>query len=290
MDKDILAGIPSETEVNLDIGDFQAEDSPTEDQEEDKVEDQKKESEPKSEPDSKEEDDKQEADKPSKKGDNTSSDKKAPFDDHPRFKSMLKSNKELRKEVDELKTEREKRELLETKVNEMMESQAKLTNKDSEQIPKEFVKLFGENQEAYELFTTMTNKQMEAVVDVRLKKLESSKDEEQKTADKTKQHFEKVLADLSEEHGLNLTDEDDATRNAILDVARKYQPTDGKGFIDLEKAYDIWLALDDKKPSNKAKKKVAEIAGDDKSTNTDEEEAPRTFGFTQGKTARDFIN
>lgn len=278
--EDLFAGVPQEGA----IGDDTTEDSQPEDEPQ---EDSDVKPEPKSGDSEEDSDEEQGTDEPSEGGDNNPSDDNVPFDKHPRFKSLLKTVKTLKEQNAELAVEKQKRELLEKKMEQFIESQ-NLTN-NTKQIPDEFVELFGNNQKAYELFSKMTTKQMEDIVEARLKEMQESQGAEQKAKQELNQYYESVLSDLADETGLDLTNEDDSDRNEILKVAIDWNPVDGEGRTDLKKAYELWKTLKDKS-SNKAKKKVAAMTTDDRTTDTDEEEPAREFGFSKkGMTARDFL-
>ena len=168
-----------------------------------------------------------------------------PFHEHPRFKELIKEKNELKEKLESIdKDYQDKFSKIDKEV-------------EAKQIPEWFVKLYGENEEAWTIYDQQRQ------TDRAQLKEEIKADEEtarQKAEDATKANDEWVNSNIQ-----TLKDEGhDFDRNKFLKFMIEYKPTDDKGGYDFKKGIDLYEKVNapsEKKPDAKlkAKKSLADI-------------------------------
>ena len=160
--------------------------------------------------------------------------KEIPFNKHPRFKRLYSELKELRAWKDE------------------MEQQRQQQNVKTEQDPvkpemsPEFVKLFGDNPEAWEMFDRMMTTRDARVREQAKAEMQQLMNAEQERARQAEEVTQRIVAaiedkflDLAEETGIDMTDPKNTERNQILDICEKYQLFNADGAPNIEKANEL---------------------------------------------------
>jgi len=269
IEEEMFADIPQEGDSAVE--DDKQEETPAESQPEKEPSESETDDQPKEEP---KEDEQTETEEPSQEGEEDEStedtsdntlDEKIPFHKHPRFKTMNKELKELREKLGDSKFSDDIAELKESVQN---------LNKPSEEIPKKFVHLFGDNKEAWENFRELVTEMNQEGLTAHQQKVEAAKEVEKQNQERSANFLKESFETLAEDTGLkNLLDEKDSTRNEILQIAIDYAPTDEQGNYSIAKSYKLWKQLN-KQPVEKktARKKIAAMTTDSKSSGGKEED------------------
>lgn len=197
-----------------------------------------------------------------KVSDNTDDEDKLPFHKHPRFKELIQQNRELR----EFKERAEKD--LET---------LKQTNKivqEDEPMSKEFIELLGGNQEVWNIWKKMEEKNLEIAEKRVIEKLEKRQTEIKEAQERTDNEVKNEMQKLKDDG--KVFDEDE-----LKNVLRKYQPVkidkNGEPVLNFEKGFEILEIINKKDPSKiEARKKVADLSNS--KTKADDTE-PKTYSF-----------
>jgi len=237
MEKDFLTDVNTEGEP---IDNFFTEES-TEETDSTELDNQEKETTEESSTETK-----PEGEKPSQEGepekDNTL-EEHTPFHKHPRWKELNEKNQSL---IEENQSIKERLDEFEKNFTELKRSE------QSEQIPQEFVALFGENEEAWKIWKQMRVKEQETLKSELLKDLKREQDAElakqkakEELVNKTQKYLNDQLDEIEAEHGK--TD-----RNAILKVIADYGIVDvNTGQYNVKKAYELYKEINKKTDKRK---------------------------------------
>lgn len=246
---ELLAGIPSEgvdaqqavEDSRKEIADSQEEETPAESPADNKSEEESPAS----------SGDKEEAKAESNNSEDE--DKNLPFHKHPRWKQMYEENRQLREEQQRLKQEVDQRL---TSVQSMAQ-QAK-----SVQLPERFVKLYGDNEEAWRLYKEEQDALKAEIKQEILRERESQETAKQEAVRKGEEYVQTSLQTLQEE-GIRF--DRNELMKFMVDFKEKYGtlPTDENDNIDFRKGYDLMMALKQDKnveasAKSQARKKIAD--------------------------------
>lgn len=178
-------------------------------------------------------------------------DKNIPFHKHPRWKQRQKEIEELRRENEELKAKKQ--------------PEATPQSQAQEDIPDpEFVRLFGDNPEAYKLYSRLREKERHQFKEDVLNEIRQERTKEQE-AIKQQETWINTQLDTLHEEGYDFDD------NKLLKVIDEYQPTDRHGNFDFRKGMEIYeLKYPKREKINPAPKKkvAAKAAGQDTESDT----------------------
>lgn len=173
--------------------------------------------------------------------------KEVPFHKHPRW---------IRKqqEAEELKT---KLEALEQK----LQSQQQPNKEEKRSIPDAFVKLFGENEEAWNEYQRLREMdKLDARAEVqRILEEEKAREAQEETArTQVIKWAEDRFLELADETGIEFTDRNNAVRNEVLSICEDYSMFDEQGRPNISKAYELYRRLNPPKTEVvEEKKRVA---------------------------------
>lgn len=187
-----------------------------------------------------------EKEKPSPDGANNQDDPNLPFHKHPRWQEMYRSKQELEQKVSEMQ-----------KVIEGLSQKEKKEIVQSGQLPSWFVRLFGENQEAYSIM----EKEMFGSLEERiLNKIQSRQAEEAKAAQEGERY---VSSEIKAMHDEGLEFDENEFMKFLVDFKEKYGalPYDSQNRIDMRKGYELWQQFrppEDKTASN-TRKQIADF-------------------------------
>lgn len=192
-----------------------------------------------------------------------SEEEQAPFHEHPRFKELVDEKNTYKKELDDLKT--------------LVEDVQTQQNEKPGEIPQKFVEVFGEDPEAFNLFTEMIKNESAKTVNAFIKQQEESQvqqEQDRKSAlDYTNSELERL-----ESKG-NKFDREELKKTMI-----KFQPTkteDGETILDFDKGLEI-LNINPTVKSTVNKKVRKKVVNTDNQTSpseeTDEIYTPQSFG------------
>lgn len=236
-------------------------------------------------------DEKEEEDSPSSQGndeteeksdeDNSDEDSKnddenkdIPFHKHPRFKEVISKKNELESKLNE------KDEAI-NDLKERLTNLEKAPKSDGEMSP-EFVQLFGDNKEAYDVWQSMTKKERLAItqdeeivntlVDKVVSKLEAKKQEDEKAVNEAQTFVNSEIQRLKDSG-------ESFDEKKLKEVMAKYQPGDGDN-LDFDKGLEIYKVLETStKKSKQSRKAIADMTNSN-STDTKEPEF-YTPGFSR---------
>lgn len=155
--------------------------------------------------------------------------KEVPFHKHPRW---IRQQNELR----ELREQLAKRDTGAYEVIEEREA------KDS-QIPREFVDLFGDNPEAYKAYKALNEKHAREIIAAERAAEKAERERIAAFQQKAVQAAEDALLELSEETGLDLTDQNSTERNQILSICDKYKLFDANGVPNIVAGNELRAVL-----------------------------------------------
>lgn len=168
--------------------------------------------------------------------------KDIPFHEHPRFKELVQTKNELKEKLEEASKT-------------ISELKTSFEKKEDEPIAGWFKELYGENEDAWKIYSAQTKRDREETKKEILKELEAKTNEEVENNVKWNNWRDSELSKL-EESGKKFD------RNKLLKLMVDYKPTDNNGNLDFEKGYSLYEKLykeekDVKK--NEIKKKVADM-------------------------------
>ena len=197
---------------------------------------------------------------------------KVPFHKHPRWIRLQRELKEAREAL--------------AKKSEVSAPQTvqQVAQSDEEYAPAEFVKLFGDNPEAWKLFKRMKDSDRQQYLQLAEQRFESlmarQQEEQQRQEESRKQilsNLENELADMSDDAGVDLTNPRSTVRNQILNIVDEYGLFDGNGVPNLRAAYKLHQKIY-AKPSQDVEEKRKIVAKTGAKTNSNVEES---MVFTQ---------
>ena len=219
---------------------------------------------------------KQEGQEPPQGGVNTPDEDKLPFHKHPRWKAKLAEIEDLKAQL----ADRPNREEIDQKVRRSIEPNSQTT-----QIPERFVKLYGDNPEAYKLWQEEMAEQRRAARE-EWKHEQEQDTQAQQEAVKQGESFVKNALDELEDSGLKF--DRNELMKFMLEVKEKYGvlPEDEEGNIDFHKGYELMQEMKKEKVEEQKKKSTArkELAGF--TTNSNSRPESRTDDFVESKDIR----
>lgn len=174
--------------------------------------------------------------------------KEVPFHKHPRWIRQQQEKEELKAKLEALE--------------QRLSQQEKPTVKEEKkQMPESFVKLFGENEEAWNEWQRLREMdKADARAEVQ-KLFEEQQAEARKVEEKRSQALkwaEDQFLTLSEETGIEFTETSNTERNQILDICDKYELFTPNGLPNIQAANQLREALYPKKDDAvEAKKSIA---------------------------------
>lgn len=249
--KDVFEEMFDEIPITLgDEAEEPAEESSTSKEPSPKEEAKEKEPAPSQEESPEEESEEEKEDEPqtdNSEAEDSASNKEVPFHKHPRWKRMQQELREAKEANEKLLNEVETRN----------------THSEPEKVPANLQKIFGEDVEAYVEFLNFTRQEQKAVLEEEFKKRDQSKNEIDKKQQELLNVYEERLADLGEELGLPLHNQNSNERNQILSICEEYGVVDAEGNPDFRKANELRVKLyPEKKKVSTERKKIASNASE----------------------------
>ena len=162
----------------------------------------------------------------------------------------------------ELKEEKEARQAYEERLAQIESSVTKSKAEEKVEIPNEFVALFGDNPEAWQQFSALTEKQAQKIVGSRIDAMEQKRSEASKAEERYQQAIQEEFRLLGEDVGKDLSDPENPERNAILKFALENPIINPQGNIDLQKVYSLYQRLNPPKVPSEERKKIAAVTTD----------------------------
>lgn len=170
-------------------------------------------------------------------GDSTE-EKPLPFHEHPRWKERETELKELREQRD-------------ADARAIAELKDRIKPSDVE-IPEKFVKLYGDNPDAYKAYREFENERKELIKQELQQELEQKAQKEQEQAAHWTKWVDEQIADLKAE---GKTFDENELKKTMVD----FKPTDGNGNLDFKAGFRIYEALHkDDGARSRARKELAD--------------------------------
>lgn len=194
---------------------------------------------------------------PSGQGGNTDHEDNLPFHKHPRWKALVEENKTFKAKAEEFDTLKAEIERLKGSVPTQPAA-----------IPDWFQKLYGDNQEAWEIYSAQQNERETHILEKAKAEILAEQRREKEQQAYWGKWIDEQVASLEDE-GLQFD------RNKLLKIVDQYHPTDEKGNFDFRRAYEIYKVLEtqDKAkeaPKNDARKSLASQTLDTRPVETKE--------------------
>ncbi len=223
---DVLAGVPSEGSAN-----------PFAEQEEPQETETPAESPAEEEPTE---------DAPSPEGaDNTQDEEKLPFHKHPRWKAMYERNKALEQEVAQTRSEMEER------LRQVQESVSSVP-RGEEAVPDEFVRLYGDNPEAFRLWRKQQEDFAARVKNEVFQEMQQRQETDQRNLQEGERYVESSLQELEVEGA-------EFNRNELMKFMLDFRdrfgalPTDDRDNIDFRRGLELMMEMKGKMGSDRQK-------------------------------------
>lgn len=203
-------------------------------------------------------------------------DKDVPFHKHPRFQKLTKTLADKETEISQLRKE-------------MNEKIAAISSgsQPAPQTPEEFIKLFGDNREAWpffeKLFSGIADQRFEARERERTAKETETKQAEQKVVEAAEQHF----TDLGEDIGQDLSNKKNPLRNELLDICERFGMIGMDGVPLIANAYEYYKERHESSPSTQQRKDIAKKTSSGGATTAESVDAPMTSEKLKKTTLQD---
>ena len=178
---------------------------------------------------------------------------KLPFHKHPRWKEMYNKNKDLEGQLTKMRDE------LESKINTISVS----AKASSEELPDDFVKLYGDNHEAYKLWRKQQDDLAERIKAEISNEMEQKSQAERQALEEGERYVEESIRALEED---GKTFDKNELMKFLLDFKEKYGalPEDDRGNIDFMRGYELMTTMKGStktEATTKAKKEIADFSG-----------------------------
>lgn len=200
--------------------------------------------------------------------DDTALTKMPRLDTHPRFVRLIQQKKEAE----------ERARKLEEALAEAKPAPSPIMQDDDETPSVEFIKLFGDNPEAWKHFKRMQDVNNQKAVTLAEQKFQAvlakEREEQQREAQRREQVISKLeddFAEMSDEAGVDLTNQKSTVRNQILNIVEEYGLLDAAGVPNLRSAYRLHQKLYPKVQQNVEERKKV-VAKTNAKTNSNVEE------------------
>ena len=193
--------------------------------------------------------------------------KEIPFNKHPRFKRIYKELQELRAWKEEMQKQPQEQPKAERTV-------------EKPRMSPEFVRLFGENEEAWETWQAMRQAEKAEVLREAEERAKAVLESERAQARQQEEITERVVEmvedrflDLGESIGIDLSDPKSTERNQILDICDKYQLFDENGIPNIEKANELRAIIYPERSKEVVQEKRQVVAKTNVKTNSSAKES-----------------
>lgn len=174
-----------------------------------------------------------------------------PFHRHPRWIAMKTKDKEKEHQIEELRGQLKS---FEDRFSQMSTAQKENV---AQALPQEFVQLFGDNPDAWTAMEKLIANKAQDIVEKRFTAMTEQEKQRQEAQQRAEQIIEKEFESLSEETGLDFT-QDSSLRNAVKKIALQYRPLNDAGdAISFTKAYELYTLLNPTNDSTDEKKRIA---------------------------------
>lgn len=178
------------------------------------------------------------------------------FHKHPRWL-------EREQEFNELKEQNQELQKFRTRAESVID---KLEPKEDVEVKRLFTQLYGENDEAWNVYDTLSKAQRETLRKEIKEELRREKELEEKTTKEHEEWIGKEYSRVGQKYGVDFGTRGTPTpiANELSNVLLKYRPIDQKGNWDVEKGYEILQLTKTKnpqapKPAVQAKKEIADM-------------------------------
>lgn len=170
------------------------------------------------------------------------------LDDRP-----LHKDKRFKTVISERNTLRDENIRLQERVRLIEEGKSETpSNQKSSDKPEWFKRYFGDDEEAWAGFQSMTSKAKDQAKKEALEEFDSKQTEAQETQKRANDWVEEQVSSLKETEG-------DFDRNALFKILDKYKPTDAEGNLDFKAGLEILrLQQPDTKEKSVARRKLAD--------------------------------
>lgn len=184
---------------------------------------------------------------PSPGGANNQEENNVPFHKHPRWIEMRDEKARLEARLAELESRQQQP---------APQQEAPRETAHGSKIPDWFVKLYGENYEAYEAYQEHVREERKAIRDS-LEQEERQRAETQRAeAERWNSWAKRSMETIDERHGANLMS-DESRRKDFLSFVLKYKPTDDSGNIDMVKGWELYQLRNSPDPAKASARKAA---------------------------------
>lgn len=173
--------------------------------------------------------------------------KELPFHKHPRFKRIVDENKKMAEELESLK-----------KAREQVSAPVAPT---LEEVPAVYKELFGDNADGVKKLQALLRAEARKEAEQFYKQEEDRKGQQKQAEEarskKAVDYALNELAELTEETGIDMTDEKNTLRNQILNHCAKYNFSTPEGLPNIRAAYENYMEIHPAtSPELEEKKKV----------------------------------
>lgn len=177
-----------------------------------------------------------------------------PFHKHPRWIAQKRKDEEKTQLISKLTSE----------IDEIKQSLSQMTSKEQavavKSLPEEFVRLFGDQPEAWTDMDKLITSRAEAIVDSRFKAMSAQEQERQLAEQRANEYIENEFSTLAESTGQDFSN-GSSLRNAVMKIANEYRPANDTGDnISLAKSYDLYMRLNPQGSDLGEKKRIASNA------------------------------
>jgi len=201
--------------------------------------------------------------------DNNQDESKLPFHKHPRWQQMHDRAERAEAEVNKLRQEMQEKL---SSINPSAQTPA--------QLPDRFVKLYGDNPEAWKLYREEQEEMVNRAVERLRQEEQQKRDQEQEAMKQANEHVSSSLQDMHDE-GLDF--QDNELMKFMLDFKEKYGalPTDDKDNIDFRRGLQLMQEFNQAKTQVQqekatARKRVADFTTSSKSRSAGSEKTAFT--------------
>lgn len=181
---------------------------------------------------------------PSPGGANNQDDSNVPFHKHPRWIQMREERDQLDARLREL----------ELRTSSQAASQAQ--PQEQVQIPKWFVKLYGEDPDAYMAYQEHVQEERQAIRESLIAEERQRAEQYKAETNRWNEWAKKEMESVDAKFGANLSTDEDR-RKDFLGFVLKYKPTDDAGNIDMVKGWELYQLKNVPDPAKSQARKAA---------------------------------
>lgn len=177
---------------------------------------------------------------------NTENANNLPFNKDPRWQDLIRERDEAREEASRLRSA-------------TPEPVAQVTLQATQaSVPKPFVELFGENEDAWNKWQELSRLERETLKNELVQDQVRAQEAQKSETDRWNKWVEKSVEGLERTHGAKLQ-KDSSDFNELMKITLEYKPSDDHGNISFEKGYELMMKLrrEENQEKSKARKSIA---------------------------------